>query len=115
MIVENKCENKKEKDTRFNVLLNICMLGFVAVLMIVVMVTFFVTLFNSDTTAAYSIASIYILCMLLVTASLKMFLDKTCLAGLRMANIVGIMLIFASILIITVMVCISFAWPSFLP
>jgi len=108
MVLEKK---EVEKDTRTSMIMNVCMLSFVMMLMVVAVLTFFVALIN-DTGGAYSIASIYILCMLLVTASLKMFLDKTCLKGLKTANICGIVLIFFSILVVTAMVCISLAWPN---
>ena len=101
------------KDIKVHKFLNICMLVFVITLMSVALVTFFVVTFNnSDFNSAYSIASIYILCMLLVTASLKTFLDKTCSTRLKVANIIGITAIFVSILIVVVFVCLSFAFPK---
>jgi len=94
-------------------LLNIWMIVFVFTLMAASMVTFFVTLFgDGGGAAAYYIASIYILCMLLVTASLKSFMDKICCPGLKRVNLVAVIAIFISIMIVVVLVGISFAWPS---
>jgi len=94
-------------------LLNTMMLLFVFTLMTASLVTFFVTLFGEGGgSAAYYIASIYILCMLLVTASLKSFMDKICCTRLQKCNLIAVIAIFISIMIVVVMVGISFAWPG---
>ena len=93
-------------------ILNLCVLGFVAVLTVAVLVTFFAATFDEVNQSAYSIASIYILCMLLAAPTLKVFLDKVACPVMKKLNIVGIISIFATILVITVVVCITLAFPS---
>ena len=88
-------------------LLNICVLGFVVVLTAVTLVTFFVATFGDYVSNGYSIASIYILCMLLAAPTLKVFLDKISCLTMKRLNIVGIVLIFMTILVITVTICIK--------
>ena len=89
-------------------LLNMCVLVFVGVLTAAVMVTFFVALFTDGNNYAYSIASIYILCMLLAAPTLKVFLDKVdCCKTMRFFNIVGLISIFTTMMVLTVAVCID--------
>lgn len=100
-------ETKKEKIARRR-LLNICVFIFVVVVTISTLVTFFMAIFDSGNDSAYYIASIYILCMLLAAPTLKVFLDTAgTSAALKRLNIVGIIFIFATILIVTVAVSFS--------
>ena len=90
-------------------LLNLCVLGFVAVLTLTTLVTFFMATFGQSSANGYSIASIYILCMLLAAPTLKVFLDKITCPTMRRLNIVGIIAIFLTILVVTVTICIKLA------
>ena len=100
-------ETKKEKIARRR-LLNVCVFIFVVVVTISSLVTFFIAIFNNDSTTAYSIASIYILCMLLGAPTLKVFLDTAGTSNaMKRLNIIGVICIFVAILIVTVTVCIS--------
>jgi len=93
-------------------LLNICVFAFVVVLNLVALFTFFVATFDATNGNAYSIASIYILCMLLAAPTLKVFLDKVTCPTMKKLNIIGIIAIFLTILIVTVMVSLTLAFPS---
>ncbi|MCL2755778.1 MAG: hypothetical protein FWE45_01870 [Firmicutes bacterium] len=107
-IMEQPCKKSAFK----HMLLNICVVGFAVVLTLAALVTFFVAIFREGTSSAYYIASIYILCMLLAAPTLKVFLDKVNCVVMRRLNIIGIISIFATILVITVTICISFAFPN---
>ena len=93
-------------------LLNVCVIAFAGVLSITALVTFFVATFETGNDSNYAIASIYILCMLLAAPTLKVFLDKVTCPVIRRFNIIGIITIFSTILILTVMVCINLAFPN---
>ena len=104
---------EKDNKTQFkHKLLNMCVLGFVAVVTLVTLITFFAATFSDGNESAYAIASIYILCMLLAAPTLKVFLDKIDCPVMKRFNIVGIISIFATILIVTVMVCLTMAFPN---
>jgi len=87
-------------------ILNLCVLGFVVVLTAVALATFFIAIFTDGNTNAYSIASVYVLCMLLAAPTLKVFLDKVTSPTMKRLNLVGIISIFFAILVIVVTVCI---------
>jgi len=101
-----------EKTKFKHMLLNICVFAFVVVLNLVALFTFIVATFDEGNESAYSIASIYILCMLLAAPTLKVFLDKVTCPIMKRLNIIGIIAIFATILIVTVIVCLTLAFPN---
>ena len=87
-------------------LLNSCVLAFTFILTGVALATFFIARFTEGNNNAYSIASIYVLCMLLAAPTLKVFLDKVTCPCMKRWNIAGIILIFTAIMVIVVEVCI---------
>lgn len=91
-------------------ILNICVVGFVIGLTFVSLIAFLVSIFNNEN--AYSIASIYILAMLLGIPTLKVFLDKAKHSVMKKLNITGIIFGFGAIFIITIMMVIDLAWPA---
>jgi hypothetical protein len=113
---ENKnLENENLKDQLCNNaaakkhhLLNIGLIGFVAVLTAVALTTFFMAVAANNTNGAYSIASIYILCMLLAAPTLKVFMDKTTCPIIKRAGVISEILIFAAILTLVVTICFMF-------
>ena len=121
MGLEEKVEEKKDKNDGRNLnaltaqkhrILNICVLGFVAVLTVVGFITFYIAVGRGSSGAAYSIASIYVLCMLLAAPTLKVFLDKVECTLMKRLNIIGIIVIFFVILLIVVSICIMLAGPE---
>ena len=92
-------------------ILNVCVLLFTAVLVLVATITFFIALFSVNTGNAYSIASMFVLCMLLAAPTLKVFLDKCTCKNLRVFNIITLVAIFVAILLLVVMFSLSYAFP----
>ena len=107
---EKRCLKVAQAESKHR-LLNVCVLLFVAVVTVVTLVTFFVAVIRRGNVNGYSIASIYILCMLLAAPTLKVFLDKVKCSKMKRLNIIGIIAIFMTILIITVTVCLALAFP----
>jgi len=101
---ENECGDSA---TFKHKILNICVLAFSFILTGVALTAFLVASFTAGNESAYSIASIYILCMLLAAPTLKVFLDKVNCPMMKKLNIAGIISIFAAILISAVVVCIQ--------
>jgi len=101
---ENECENPA---TFKHKVLNVCVVAFSFVLTGVALIAFLVASFTYGNDNAYSIASIYILCMLLAAPTLKVFLDKVNCPVMKKLNIAGIISIFAAILIAAVLVCLQ--------
>ena len=109
-------EEKKLATSPFkHKLLNVCVFIFVAVVTTVALMAFFVASFSgaeNATSNGYSIASIYILCMLLAAPTLKVFLDKVESRTMKIVNVAGIIAIFAAILVMTVAICLGLAFPA---
>ena len=93
-------------------LMNICLLLFTFVLTVVTLVTFFVATFAYDNPNGATIASAYTLCMLLAIPTMKVAIDKLKCPVMKALNVVGIVLSFATILIITVVMSITLAFPG---
>jgi len=94
-------------------IMNVGMLTLMVVLTLVSTITFFVAAFgNGDGVGAYGIAATYVLCMLLVAPTLKVFLDKVSCPVLKKLNLVGIIIIFAAILIQVTLYFLITAWPA---
>ena len=74
------------------------MLAFVGILTVVSAAMFFIAIVNENYGGGYSIASIYVLCMLLAAPSLKVFLDKICCTRLKKCNVIGLVVIFLTII-----------------
>jgi len=104
-------ENKESTQNK-HWLLNLCVLGFVVVLTIIALISYFVATFCVDTITAYYIASIYILCMLLAAPTLKVFIDKINGPMMKKLNVIGVIFIFSAILVLAVMVCLTLAFPN---
>ena len=92
--------------------LNVCVFAFTIVLTLVAMISFFVALFTDGNYEASSIASMYILCMLLAAPTLKVFLDKVSCPVMRRLNIIGIIAIFIAILLSAAFSSLVLAFPS---
>ena len=90
-------------------ILNLCVLGFVAVMTLIGIITFFVAIGREGNFNGSAIASLYVLCMLLAAPTLKVFMDKKCSPLLRRLNLIGIMVIFAAILLMAVTAFIAMA------
>jgi len=76
-------------------------------------IAFFVSAFgNSDGGGAYGIAATYVLCMLLVAPTLKVFLDKVTCPVFKKLNLIGIIIIFAAILTQVTLYFLITAWPA---
>jgi len=91
----------KLQSKRENRILNSCFLLFVGFLMMVSLITFFVAIWQQDNQAAYNIASIYILCMILALPALKLFFDRAVKRIFKMMNMYLLIAAFFSILIMT--------------
>ena len=111
-IMKELTQPADQATTRKHKLLNLCVLGFVAILTTATLVTFLAATFSTGNNNAYAIASIYILCMLLAAPTLKVFLDKVTCPRMKRLNIIGIITVFATILTITILVCITLAFPN---
>ena len=101
--VKNDARNQEALTLQKHKLLNMCVLGFVAVITFVTFITFFVAVGRGNG-FEYYIASIYVLCMLLAAPTLKVFLDKVTCPLMRKLNIIGIIVIFSVILLLVVTV-----------
>jgi hypothetical protein len=82
--------------------INLCVIFFVLVMTKVALIAFFVSLSKGLSDSAYSIASTYILCMLLAAPTLKVFLDTVDSIAFKRLNVALLMLIFTVILLIAV-------------
>ena len=96
---EKLIEAKKQRNHRT---LNLCVLGFAFALSITALITFFVATFTDGNDNAYTIASTYILCMLLAAPTLKVFHDKTTSSTMKRLNVATITFIFLTILTLAV-------------
>ncbi|MCL2821985.1 MAG: hypothetical protein FWD86_02170 [Firmicutes bacterium] len=105
---EQSCPNRPTDHKTHN-FLNICTLAFVGILMATILVAYFVSLAKGNIVAAYSIVGTYTLCMLLVTASLKLFIDTTNIPLLKKLNTIAVVLILVTIAILAVTVSFSYA------
>jgi len=91
--------------------LNVCLLAFVAIMMVVALIAFFVATFDGSVNN-YSIVSLYVLCMLLACPTLKVFLDKVDCSVLKKLNFAWIIAIFVSILVMVVFSLLTLGWPT---
>lgn len=82
--------------------LTIALLVFSFIVTVATLAAFFAATFTPGNTHAYNIASIYILFMILAVPTLTLFLDKPDCTLCKRMNKIAIMLIFATILVITV-------------
>ena len=89
-------------------LLNICVLAFVGVMTAVLFITFFILIGRNNSESANSIAGTYVLCMLLAAPTLKAFLDRCNCPLMKRLNIIGLVTIFAVILLIVVTIFIAY-------
>ena len=80
----------------------IALLIFSLIVTVVTLAAFFAATFTPGNTSAYDIASIYILFMILAVPTLTLFLDKPDCILCKRLNKIAIILIFATILVITV-------------
>jgi len=86
---------------------------FTTVLTVTGITTFFVSAFSeANSAAAYSIASIYILCMLLAVPSLKAFMDKIECPTMKRLNVLFITIAFVAIMVLMVTSALTLAFPS---
>ncbi|MCL2370728.1 MAG: hypothetical protein FWC80_05835 [Firmicutes bacterium] len=103
---------KVVNETNYRIM-NVGMLTLMAVLTLVSTITFFVSAFgNNDLGGVYGIAATYVLCMLLVAPTLKVFLDKVSCPVFKRLNLVGIIIIFAAILVQVTLYFLMTAWPA---
>ena len=84
-------------------LLNFGLLALAFVLTATALVSFFIATFTPSLGAAnYSVASLYILVMLLVAPTLKIYLDKVSCKVFKRLNLIAILSIFTAILVMAV-------------
>jgi len=109
---ENASESDKQKGLKKHRMLNVCVLVFTLVLTVIALLTYFLAIFYTNSVdAGYSIASTYILCMLLAAPTLKVFLDKCTCRLLKKFTIIALIGVFVAIGVLVVMVSLSFALP----
>jgi len=118
--MENKKEDVSLKDKSVkeikdvmsakNNVLNSCVLGFAFIMTVVALLSFFIATFRVNGAFANGIASLYVLCMLLAAPTLKVFMDKNACPVMKKLNILMVIAIFATILIMAVIVFLSFAF-----
>ena len=94
---ENKC--KPAGDNLGYFILNWAMLTLVAALTVVSTIMFFIATFQDGNNNNYSIASMYVLVMLLGAPTLKVFLDKVACPVLKKLNLITLAIVFAAILV----------------
>ncbi|MCL2521385.1 MAG: hypothetical protein FWE36_00830 [Erysipelotrichales bacterium] len=106
-------EVETKPDTSTYKLLSICLLALAFTLTITALVSYFVALFGEETNGnSYTIASTYVLVMLLVAPTLKVFLDKLKSETLKRLSLIAIVLIYISILVIAVFTFLSLGFPN---
>jgi hypothetical protein len=93
------CTCKPAGEKRAYLILNWAMLVLVAVLTVVATVTFFIATFTEGNDNNYSIASMYVLVMLLGAPTLKVFLDKVKCLTLKKLNVITLAIVFGAILV----------------
>jgi len=106
-------ETETKQDTSTYKLLSICLLALAFTLTLTALISFFVALFNEEAEGnSYAIASTYVLVMLLVAPTLKVFLDKLKSENLKRLSLIAIVLIYLSILVIAVITFLSLGFPN---
>lgn len=91
-------------------ILNIFVIIFVVGLSIASMVTFLIAFINGATGDAYSIASIYILAMLLGAPTLKVFLDNAKNMVMKKLNVAAIIFAFVIIFAVVILMVVDLAY-----
>jgi len=89
-------------------ILNAGMLALMAVLTLVSTITFFASMRDGG---HHGIVGTYVLCMLLVAPSLKVFLDKVSCHVFKKLNLIGLVIIFLAILVQVTLSFLTIAWP----
>ena len=92
-----------------NNLLNYCVLGFVALMTFIGLITFLVAVGKDENNNASLIINLYVLCMLLAAPTLKVFFDKAVCPLMKRLNVIGLVTIFAAILIMGLVTFITLA------
>jgi len=102
---KNEAKIATERNYR---ILNAGMLSLMAVLTLVSTITFFASMRRD---VHHGIVGTYVLCMLLVAPSLKVFLDKVSCPVFKKLNLIGLVIIFLAILVQVTLSFLTVAWP----
>jgi len=105
----NTVEKKPAPTLTKHQLLNLCVICFTGVMTVVALITFFFAIVSDSNPFGNSIASLYVLCMLLAAPTLKVFMDKCELESLKRLNTIALVCVFVAILIMAVTVFIDLA------
>ena len=102
VLMKEKLKDIKKDNTVNTQALTVALLVFSLIVTVATLAAFFNATFTPGNTHAYNIASIYILFMILAVPTLTLFLDKPDCLFCKRLNKISIILIFATIVLITV-------------